>query len=121
MYLELSQAYHSMEKSGAKVQMMKGLMDWKYEAGMVKLPTTRSVFCSAKSVMEPPACSKPIQKKITKQERMTITAMRCHSSTVNPSIILFPAAAPACSSAADALASAVPSLLPLFLKKKLRI
>ena len=45
---------------------------------------TRLVCLSAKRVIVPPACSKPIQKKMLKRQRMMITVMRSLSLFSEP-------------------------------------
>ncbi len=60
--------------------MATALTDWNQLAGMVHPSSSRLVCRSANTVSEAPACSKAIQKKITKNERMKITAMRSQSS-----------------------------------------
>ena len=39
-------------------------------------------------VIEEPACSKPAQKKMTKNVRITITAMRCFSILERPAEVV---------------------------------
>src|SRR4051812_46163048 len=81
--LELASLTHNADTSGAKSTMNNGLSDWNQETGTVQPNTLRSTKSFVYRVNELPACSKPAQKKTTKQVMIMITHVRCFSLRVN--------------------------------------
>ena len=65
--------------------MMKSeLIDWNQVAGIVKLPTARSVKSRAKRLSEVGACSNAAQNIAAKMKSTMITPTRFISSLLNP-------------------------------------
>ncbi len=57
--------FHIMENSGASATMKKALKNWVWPAEILNSPKTdRSVFRSANSVSDDPACSNNVQKTV---------------------------------------------------------
>ncbi len=87
-------------------------MLWNQLAGTSKPPTERAVCLSANRFIDPPACSKPIQKKMENIVRMQMAMMRCHSLPVRRSLPVFslPANSPGPQMAAAITSSASTTL-----------
>ena len=80
---------HSIAMTGAMRTTTMGLMDWNHGVGISHVPIWRSHCCSAKRVSDDPACSKALQKKITKTAMMYITPMCIRSVRVSlPSVMI---------------------------------
>ena len=74
---------HNQANIGANATTKIEFNEAKILAGTVKKPKSLWVCSAAKKVNDAPACSKALQKKITKKATIKITPIRCFSILLN--------------------------------------
>ncbi len=82
-------AVQIVANTGASSMIVSGLMLWNQLDGTMNEPMPRAVCLSANRFIDPPACSKPIQKNTENSVNVQMPMTRCHSGPVNVSSTTF--------------------------------